>query len=58
MRTDGRPYIYGLALAGQAGVESVIQGVLADLEITLGLAGFRNLGEIFGKGEDILVRME
>lgn len=55
---DGRPYIYGLTLAGQAGVESVIRGVLADLEITLGLAGFKNLGEIYGRGEEILVKIE
>lgn len=53
-----RPYMYGLALAGQAGVEQVIRGILADLEITLGLAGFRNLQEIQGKADEILVRLD
>ncbi|WP_255807704.1 alpha-hydroxy-acid oxidizing protein [Deinococcus sp. KNUC1210] len=35
----GRPYAYGLALAGEAGVREVIQNVLAELDLTLGLAG-------------------
>ena len=50
--------MYGLAMAGQAGVEQVIRGILADLEITLGLAGFRNLQEIQGKADEILVRLD
>ena len=35
----GRPYAYGLAVAGEAGVREVIRNVLAELDITLGLAG-------------------
>ena len=35
----GRPYVYGLALAGQRGVEEVIGNVLAEFDLTLGLAG-------------------
>lgn len=42
----GRPYAYGLALAGQAGVEAVLKNVLADFELTMGLAGCRNIAEI------------
>jgi lactate 2-monooxygenase len=42
----GRPYVYGLALAGQRGVEEVISNVLAEFDLTLGLAGCRNVGEI------------
>jgi lactate 2-monooxygenase len=35
----GRPYLYGLALAGQAGVEHVLQCLLAELDLTLAGAG-------------------
>lgn len=35
----GRPYVYGLALAGQRGVEEVIGNVLAEFDLTMGLAG-------------------
>ena len=35
----GRPYVYGLALAGQRGVGEVIGSVLAEFDLTLGLAG-------------------
>lgn len=42
----GRPYVYGLALGGQAGVETVIRNLLADLELTLGLSGYKTLTEL------------
>lgn len=42
----GRPYVYGLAIAGQAGVEEVIANFAADLELTMGLAGCRSIAEI------------
>lgn len=35
----GRPYAYGLGIAGEQGVREVIRNVLAELDITLGLAG-------------------
>ena len=35
----GRPYVYGLGLDGQAGVEHVIRCVLAELDLTLALSG-------------------
>ncbi len=35
----GRPYVYGLALAGQRGVEEVVGNILAEFDLTLGLAG-------------------
>ena len=35
----GRPYVYGLAVAGEAGVREVIENVIAELDLTLGLAG-------------------
>jgi len=36
----GRPWIYGLGLAGQRGVEHALRVILADLELTLTLAGY------------------
>jgi len=35
----GRPYIWGLALAGQEGIEWVLRGLLAELDITAALVG-------------------
>ncbi|MCZ7416960.1 MULTISPECIES: lactate 2-monooxygenase [unclassified Streptomyces] len=42
----GRPYLYGLALAGQAGVEHVLRCLLAELDLTLGNAGYRSHREL------------
>lgn len=44
----GRPYVYGLTLAGEAGVREVIRNITAELDLTLGLAGCRNIEEIEG----------
>lgn len=35
----GRPYLWGLALAGEAGVLAVLRSVLAELDLTIGLSG-------------------
>jgi lactate 2-monooxygenase len=42
----GRPYVYGLALAGEAGVREVVTNFIADFDLTMGLAGCRSLSEI------------
>ena len=42
----GRSYIYGLALAGAAGVRDVIANVIAELDLTMGLSGVGSLAEI------------
>lgn len=42
----GRPYVYGLALAGKEGVEAVIRNFWADFELTMGLAGCTTVEEI------------
>ncbi len=42
----GRPYVYGLALAGEAGVLEVLRNLLADFDLTMGLAGCRGVEEI------------
>ena len=48
----GRPYVYGLAIAGASGVRSVMANLRAELDLTLGLAG---LTSIDGVGPDALV---
>ena len=42
----GRPYAYGLALAGEEGVREVVRNVLAELDITLGLSGRTSVAEL------------
>ncbi|MEZ4461533.1 MAG: lactate 2-monooxygenase [bacterium] len=49
----GRPYIWGLALAGEEGVREVLQNFRADFDLTMGLAGARSVAEIT---PDTLVR--
>jgi L-lactate dehydrogenase (cytochrome) len=36
----GRPYIWGLALEGQQGVETVLKMIMADLDLTMALCGY------------------
>ncbi len=42
----GRPYAYGLAVAGETGVAEVMRNILAELDITLGLAGCTSIAEL------------
>jgi lactate 2-monooxygenase len=42
----GRPYIWGLALGGEAGVLAVLRGLLAELDLTLGLSGHTRPSEL------------
>lgn len=42
----GRPYIYGLAIAGQQGVKEVLLNFMAEFELSMGLAGCKNIAEI------------
>lgn len=42
----GRPWVYGLALAGADGVRAVTEHVLAELDITMALAGVSRTGQI------------
>ena len=42
----GRPYLYGLAVAGAEGVARAMEILRTELEMTMGLAGCRNLSEI------------
>lgn len=49
----GRPYAYGLAIAGAQGVIEVIRNLRADFDLTLGLAGCASVAEI---DREMLVR--
>jgi lactate 2-monooxygenase len=42
----GRPFAYGLALAGEPGVRHALRCLLADLHLTLGLSGHRTPAEL------------
>ncbi len=42
----GRPYVFGLAIAGSAGVREVIENMRADFELTMALTGVRSIDEL------------
>jgi lactate 2-monooxygenase len=42
----GRPYCFGLAVNGETGVKDVLENLLADIDLTLGLAGCASWGEV------------
>jgi isopentenyl diphosphate isomerase/L-lactate dehydrogenase-like FMN-dependent dehydrogenase len=50
----GRPYIYGLGIAGEEGVRHVVRCLLAELELSMALAGCASLADI---GPELLVRI-
>jgi L-lactate dehydrogenase (cytochrome) len=42
----GRPFAWGLALAGEAGVRQVVEDVLAEFDLTLGLTGHTRVAQL------------
>lgn len=50
----GRPYVWGLAVNGEAGVRTVIRSLLAELDLTLALSGYTSFADV---GRDALVRL-
>jgi lactate 2-monooxygenase len=42
----GRPYVYGLAIDGEAGVRAVIRNMLAELDLTLALSGLTSIDQL------------
>jgi lactate 2-monooxygenase len=50
----GRPYMYGLALAGEEGVKQVLRNLIADFDLTMALSGKRCVEEL---NRDLLKRM-
>ena len=49
----GRPYVYGLALGGEAGVRHVLRALRQDFELAMRLSGLAGLGDL---GPDCLQR--
>ena len=48
----GRPYLWGLATGGQAGVEEVLRALLAELDLTMALCGHASIDAV---GPDIFI---
>jgi isopentenyl diphosphate isomerase/L-lactate dehydrogenase-like FMN-dependent dehydrogenase len=42
----GRPYVYGLALAGEAGVRAVLRALLAEMDLTMALSGVARIDQL------------
>lgn len=42
----GRPWVYGLAIAGEDGARQVLRDIVAETDLTLGLAGHRTVAEL------------
>ncbi len=42
----GRPYAYGLAIAGEEGVYQVLRNFMSDFELTMALSGCKSINEI------------
>ena len=42
----GRPFCYGLAFGGEQGVHDVLSNLIADIDLTLGLAGCVSFAEV------------
>ncbi|KQX75532.1 alpha-hydroxy-acid oxidizing protein [Aeromicrobium sp. Root472D3] len=42
----GRPYMYGMAIAGQQGVEEVVANVVAELDLTMALTGATDVTDV------------
>jgi len=51
----GRPYVYGLALGGEAGVQHVLRALRNEFELTMRLSGLSRLSEL---GPDCLQRRD
>jgi isopentenyl diphosphate isomerase/L-lactate dehydrogenase-like FMN-dependent dehydrogenase len=42
----GRPYVYGLGVGGEDGVRHVLRALLAELDLSMALAGCRTVADI------------
>ena len=42
----GRPYCFGLAVGGEEGVRNVLENLIADIDLTLGLAGHASFATV------------
>ena len=44
----GRPFVYGLAVGGQQGVEKVLENILQEMKVSISLAGVTKLKDLRG----------
>lgn len=42
----GRPYVYGLAIGGEAGAEAVLRNMIAEFDLSLGLSGNTRIADL------------
>ncbi len=49
----GRPWVYGMAIAGEEGAREALRNLLAEFDLVLGLSGHRSIAELT---PDVLVR--
>ena len=42
----GRPYVWGLAVGGERGVRHVLENLIADIDLTLGLSGYSSFSQL------------
>ena len=49
----GRPWVYGMAIAGEEGAREVLRNILAEFDLSLGLSGHRTIAELT---PEVLVR--
>lgn len=51
----GRPYVYGLTLDGQSGVEHVVRSLLAEADLTMAVDGVTSIDslEIVDRGRPV-----
>jgi lactate 2-monooxygenase len=49
----GRPWVYGMAIAGEEGAGEALRNLLAEFDLVLGLSGHRSIGELT---PEVLVR--
>ncbi len=52
--TVGRPHVYGLAVDGEAGVRAVLENLVAEVDLTLGLCGVSTVSDL---GPELLRRV-
>lgn len=53
----GRPYMYGLTVAGEDGVVEQVRNILAEFEVTMGLCGIKSIDEIRGNRTMLMRRL-
>jgi isopentenyl diphosphate isomerase/L-lactate dehydrogenase-like FMN-dependent dehydrogenase len=49
----GRPWVYGMAIAGEEGAREALRNLLAEFDLVLGLSGHRSIAELT---PEVLVR--